>query len=138
MLRLVQKDDLHLEWERVREGLADLKKHGSEDWILDDVYLMLNGGALALYIGEIDGEYVGFLLLQIQPMFHGKRLNIWGAYSATKTQLMARYWPDIQTIARNIGAKKIIFTSLRDEWQQAGKKLGFVPTHTQYEHELRE
>lgn len=137
MLRFVKKDDVHVEWDRIRIGLLAVQSNSVEDWLPEDVYMMLQGGACSLHIGENEaGEYMGFLILQVLPTFHAKRLHIWAAYSATKQSLMAVFWPQIQEIAKQVDVTKITFMSPREEWASAGKRLGFEPAQTQYQYKI--
>lgn len=137
MLRAVEIKDICFEWDRVREGLVEVKKATTDDWLPEDVYMSLMSHGASLHIGENEqGDYVGFLVLQLVPTFHGKKLDIWAAYSATKKPLMRQFWPEIIALGQSAGANKITFRSKRDEWLIAAPKLGFVPGQTIYEHTL--
>jgi hypothetical protein len=137
MLRLIKPEDISFEWERVRAGLAVIKEATTDDWLPEDIYMAIRMNNAALYIGEDDhGDYLGFLIMQVLPMFHGQKLHLWCAYSATKQPLMRRFFPEIQKIAQQVKAKKISFSSLRGEWEAAAPRLGFKPAQTTYEFEL--
>ena len=137
MLRSVAIKDIGADWERVRAGLAEVKQHTTDDWLPEDVYMCLKGGSAILYIGEYEqGGYLGFLVMRLVPTFHGSKVEIWCAHSATKTPLMRKYWPEIQAIAKQVGADRISFSSAREEWQTAGKRLGFMPKQVSYEFTL--
>jgi hypothetical protein len=134
MLRLIDPKDLSFEWERVRAGLAEVKKHTSDDWLPEDVYMSVRQGHAALYVGEDDhGDYLGFLVMRLTNGFHSSSLEIWCAYAATKRPLMARFFPEIQKIAKQAGAGRITFLSAREEWLVAGRRLGFKPVQMKYE-----
>jgi hypothetical protein len=127
MLRAIAPQDIGFEWERVRAGLLEVKKATTDDWLPEDVYMSLRQGGAVLWVGEDEhGDYLGFVVLKLVPTFHGARLDVWCAYSATNTPLLARFWPDIQAIAKNAGAGVIGFESDRPEWQQVATRLGFV------------
>lgn len=136
MLRAVTIKDIGHEWERVRPGLVEVKKATTDDWLPEDVYMCLKNGNAQLFIGEDAGEYLGFVVLRLMQTFHGSKVEIWCAHSATKTPLMRAYWPEIQAIARASGADKISFSSAREEWQVAAKRLGFTPKQISYEFSL--
>jgi hypothetical protein len=124
-LRPVSAKEVHTEWPAVRAGLEAMKHLTVDDWLPEDVYVMLHNGSLALYVGEDEQQNrVGFLLLQLLPTFHGTRLHIWSAYSSTKRQLISTYWPEIKAIAKQYGANRITFTSSRDEWKRVNQRLG--------------
>lgn len=137
MLRSINAKDIGNEWEIVRAGLLVVKQTTTDDWLPEDVYMLLKNGAATLYIGEDDhGDYLGFIVLRLIPTFHGSKVEVWCAHSATKAPLMRTYWPEIQTIAKQVGADKITFSSAREEWQTAAKRLGFAPKQTSYEFTL--
>jgi hypothetical protein len=139
MLRVIEPGHLGAEWDRVRAGLVEVKKATTDDWLPEDVYMALRQGQAVLYIGEGAGhEYLGFLVLRMVPTFHGKRIDIWCAYSSTPMPLMRRFWPHIKAVARNAGADAIGFSSARDEWAVAAHRLGFVPQQVTYEFNLQE
>lgn len=137
MLRPIEAKDLSFEWERVRAGLLVVKQATTDDWLPEDVYMSLRQGGATLYMGEDDdGDYLGFLVLKLLPLFHGSKVEIWCAYSATKRPLMRTFWPQIQVLAKQVGAQKITFASARSEWGAGAKRLGFNPAQTTYEYNL--
>jgi hypothetical protein len=137
MLRQIPTKEVGRDWERIRAGLVEVKQATTDDWLPEDVYMALKGGGASLYVGEDEqGEYLGFIVLRLVQTFHGSKVEIWCAHSATKTPLMRAYWPEIQDIARQAGANLIGFSSAREEWQVAAKRLGFVPKQITYEFTL--
>lgn len=139
MLRLIDAKNLAPEWERVRAGLLEVKKATTDDWLPEDVYMALRTGAASLYIGVgQDGEYLGFIVLRLIQTFHGSKVEIWAAYSATSAPAMRTFLPHIKAVARNAGAGLITFLSAREEWAAAGRRLGFKPAQVTYELSLQE
>lgn len=139
MLRVIEPKHLAAEWDRVRAGLVEVKKATTDDWLPEDVYMALRQGHAVLYVGEDPGRaYLGFVVLRKVPTFHGARIDIWCAYSATRTPLMRRFWPHIKAVAKNAGADTIGFSSARDEWATAARRLGFEPKQVTYEFNLQE
>lgn len=137
MLRAIHIKDISHDWDRVRAGLIEVKAATTDDWLPEDVYMSLKSGGSNLYIGEDDtGDYLGFIILRLAQTFHGSKVEIWCAHSATKTPLMRTFWPHIQAICRNAAADKITFSSAREEWQVAAKRLGFTPKQISYEFTL--
>lgn len=136
MLRRITPNDLVFEWERVRHGLEICRETTSDDWLPEDVYMAIKSGNAALYVGEDDGDYLGFLVVQLLPMFHGARLHVWCAYSATDKPLMREYMQRVREIAQAAGAKKITFSSTREEWVTVSKRLGFKVGQTNFEMEV--
>ena len=124
-------------WAAIRPGLEIVKKMTTDDWMPEDVYMMLKNGGATLYIGEGEaGDYLGFIVLRLIPTFHGSKIEIWCAYSATKKQLMSSYWPQIQEIAKQAGANKITFSSAREEWGVCAQRIGFEQKQVSYEFRL--
>lgn len=136
ILRQIEARDLGAVWERVRAGLVEVKAATTDDWLPEDVYMAIKSGGATLYLGERDGGYLGFLVLRLIQTFHGSKVEIWCAHSATRLPLMRAFWPQIQALAVTAGAKKIGFSSAREEWAMAAKRLGFVPKQVQYEFTL--
>lgn len=137
MLRLIPPNEISFEWDRVRAGLVEVKTATTDDWLPEDVYMAIRGGGASLYVGEDKhGDYLGFIVLRLVTTFHGKSVEIWCAHSATSAPLMRTFWPQIQSIGQEVGANKISFSSSRDEWHAASKRLGFVPKQTIYEFSL--
>lgn len=137
MLRAIPATEISFEWDRVRAGLVEVKKATTDDWLPEDVYMAIKTGGASLYVGEDQhGDYLGFIVLMLVKTFHGSKVEIWCAHSATPAPLMRTFWPQIQDIARQTGANKIGFSSAREEWQQAAKRLGFVPKQVDYEFSL--
>lgn len=134
MLRVIEPKHLAVEWERVRAGLVEVKKATTDDWLPEDVYMALRQGQASLYIGTgAGGEYLGFVVLRLVPTFHGSKVEIWCAHAATKAPLMRTFLPHIQAVARNVGADRISFSSAREEWAAAARRLGFSPKQVSYE-----
>lgn len=137
MLRPIEAKDISFEWDRVRTGLLAIKAIAPDDWLPEDVYVSLRSSASTLYIGENDhGDYLGFLVLRLIHGFHCTKVEVWCAYSATSTPLMRRFFPEIQQLAKSVGASLISFSSSRDEWASAAKRLGFRAKQVNYEFTL--
>ena len=129
-MKLIFPDDLITVWDRVREGLVEVQKYSAEDWIPEDIYMAIKTGNAALYVADS-----GFLVMQLIPMFHGKRLHVWCAYNNGKPMLRTTL-AFVKELAQEAGAKKITFMSPRDEWLSVGKRGGFKPTQTTFELEV--
>lgn len=133
-MRYVHPDQLIAEWERIRAGLLEVQKNSVEDWLPEDVYMSLKTNNSALYIEEDqDGQYLGFFIAQVLPTFHGKRLHVWCAHSATGKPLLRVFLRSIRELAEQVGTSKITFTSPRSEWQSVSGRGGFKAAQTTYE-----
>ena len=129
-MNLILPDNLARVWERVRAGLLEVQKHSVEDWIPEDVYMALKTGQAALYMHDR-----AFLIAQLLPTYHGKRLHVWCAYNDGKPGLRI-FLRHLKALAVEAGASKITFMSPRDEWLSVGKRGGFRPTQTTFELEV--
>lgn len=133
LMRYIPPDDLIFEWEHVRAGLLEVKKHSAEDWLPEDVYMSIKLGQASLHMAEDkEGGYLGFMVLQLLPTYHGKKLHVWCAYGNNNQPVLRLFLNEMKTLAKNAGAKEITFTSPRDEWLAVGKRGGFEPGHTTF------
>lgn len=137
LMRYIPPDDLIFEWERVRAGLLEVQKGSGDDWLPEDVYSTIKGGHASLHMVEDKhGDYLGFVILQLLPTFHGKRLHVWAAYSATKKHMLPNLLVDLRPMAATAGASKITFSSAREEWFGVCKRGGFEARQTTFELKL--
>lgn len=133
-MRFVPADQLLAEWERVRAGLLKVQEHSADDWLPEDIYMSLKTGGSSLYVAEDGaGGNLGFLILQLLPTFHSKKLHVWCAYSNDGKPLLRVFLRTLRDLAANAGATKITFSSPRDEWLSVGKRGGFTPTQCMFE-----
>lgn len=136
MLRSVEAKDIGREWDRVRTGLLEVKQHTTDDWLPEDVYMTLRNAGATLYIGENESGYLGFIVLRLVQTFHGSKVEVWCAHSVSKKPLMRTFWPEVQAIAKQVGADRISFSSAREEWQVTAKRIGFKQKQVSYEFTL--
>lgn len=133
-MRFVPAEQLRGEWERVRAGLVKVQEHSADDWLPEDIYMSLKTGNSSLHIAEDgNGDYLGFLILQLLPTFHSKKLHVWCAYSNDGKPLLRTFLRALREMATHAGATKITFSSPRDEWLSVGKRGGFLPTQCMFE-----
>jgi hypothetical protein len=136
-MRLVPPDQLIYEWERVRAGLLRVQENSVEDWIPEDIYMSLKLNNSALYLIEDKaGDYLGFMILQVLPTFHAKRLHVWCGYSTNEQPLLRIFLREVKEIAKQCGCKSVTFTSPRDEWEKVAGRGGFKGRQTTYELEV--
>ena len=127
-LTYIDPVDLHDYWPLILEGLKKVQKH-SDGWIPEDVYACLRAGTSTLHIGYEGEDYEGFVILTPMQEFDGKKLNIWIAYGTGG--VVKKYLPEIEMMARRIGAKAITLASPRKGWARM-----FKPITTLYKKEL--
>lgn len=131
-LVFVHPNDLREHWDTVKQGLQKIREHSAEGWLDEDVYHALKSGVSTLHL-VVYSEYVGFVILTPTQHYDGKALHIWCLHLHTEEPAMSDFLPEIERMAREIGAKRITFTSPRKGWQ---KLEFFEEMHTIYERRL--
>lgn len=96
----------------IKPGLEVVRKR-SGDWRCEDVYAAILSGSSTLHIADKDGDYGGFVVLSPLKTLSGLVLHITAAYS-TGTRKITDYIPEIEQMARNIGAKRVTLSSTRN------------------------
>jgi len=135
-LEWVSPDDLHEHWPVIREGLEKVAVAGA-GWLIEDAYMLIKTNAANLHIGSLEGNYVGFIITQQVPTYAGLSVHIFATYSnANNFNLLHEAMPEIKEWAKNVGAKKLTFSSKRKGWEKQAEKLGFQQVMTFYENLL--
>ena len=132
----VEPSNLHEYWPLVKIGIEKVREHSADTWLPEDVYAAIKGGNSSLFIG-LDGGYEGFIVLSSIPSFDGPVCFIWALYGTGLTEdLLGKYWGEVKQIARDMGARRIEFTSPRPAWARSGIRLGFKPVEVKYRTEV--
>ena len=136
-LTWIKPNDLHDHWPQIKEGLKQVRKYGSNEWMPEDVYMSIKMGESHLHVGYDGEQYLGFIVTQTQKTHKGAALHIWAVYSQAKDfNLLREVMPTLKEWAGNVSAHKLTFSSNRHGWKKAAEKLGFEETVTWYEQEL--
>lgn len=122
----VSPQELHDTWPLIKPGLEEVIKKIDAEWIAEDVYSALQSGTSTLHLGYNSDEYEGFIVLTPTPDYEGTTLFIWCVYSPTNTNVLERYWPDIEQMARKISARKVRFSSPRKGWAKMFKCVTMI------------
>jgi len=129
ILHYISKDQLRQHWDYVKHGLELVRSKGHTEWIVEDVYCDCYENRSMLFIGIIDKQPVGFVVLQ--PI--GNALHVWAAWSTINDDAMfEQASKEIQEIARQGGKSKVTFTSERRGWERKARELGFKPSTWEY------
>lgn len=129
ILHYIPKDQLRQHWDYVKHGLELVRSKGHTEWIVEDVYCDCYENRSMLFIGIIDKQPVGFVVLQ--PI--GNALHVWAAWSTINDDVMfEQASKEIQEIARQGGKSKVTFTSERRGWERKARELGFKPQTWEY------
>jgi len=131
-VRLIHPDNLIKVWDKIREGLLEVKNKASDGWMPEDVYMALKSGHSTLHITEENNEYTGFVVLTPMQDYRGKKLHIWAAYH-TAGKAVEKYRPELVDMAKQIGAKRLCFESTRKGWEKF-----YIPTMTTYEYNIED
>jgi len=124
ILHYIPKDKLREHWDYVKHGLELVRQHGHTQWIVEDVYCDCYENRSMLFIGVIDQQPVGLVILQ--PI--ADALHIWATWSTLNNQtLFYQAWQEIQQIAKQGGKSRVTFSSQRKGWERKARSLGFKP-----------
>jgi hypothetical protein len=125
ILNYIPKQDLRQHWDYVKHGLELVRAKGHTDWIVEDVYCDCYENRSMLFMGIIDKQPVGFVVLQ--PI--GNTLHVWATWSTINDDaIFQQASKEIQEIARQGGKSKVTFTSQRRGWERKARELGFKPS----------
>lgn len=129
ILHYIPKDSLRQYWDYVKHGLELVRAKGHNEWIVEDIYCDCYENRSMLFIGIIDKQPVGFVVLQ--PI--GNALHVWAAWSTINDDAMfEQASKEIQEIARQGGKSKVTFASQRRGWERKARQLGFKPQTWEY------
>jgi hypothetical protein len=131
----VAPHELHAYWDYARPRLGIVARRSGARWIPEDIYASLKTGGATLHIGVLGEEYVGFIVLQRTVDFDGVALTVWALFSEETVDVIALFHDEIVGFARQIGAKRITFTSPR-MWGRRLMKYGYLAKAAVFEREV--
>lgn len=134
-LTYIHPNALHDVWGLIKPGIEACRLHSTDGWIAEDVYMAIRSANSTLHIGEIDGEYIGFVVLTPQQGYDRIRLQVWLAYAKTEHDPIDLFIDDLRKMARAIKASELTFASPR-EWGRRLKNYGWKPTKQTYTMEV--
>jgi hypothetical protein len=124
ILHYIPKDNLRQHWDYVKHGLELVRAKGHTQWIVEDVYCDCYENRSMLFMGMIDKQPVGFVVLQ--PI--ADTLHVWATWSTLNDEtLFYQAWQEIQLIAKQGGKSRVTFSSQRKGWERKARALGFKP-----------
>jgi len=119
-MKFIHPDELKKYWVWVKQGLLKVIEAGSDGWIPEDVYTSIKLNQATLHIASEGEHFTGFVVLTVTEGYEGKKLFIWAAYH-TAGNAVKKYLPELEQMAKKIGAKKIEFQSMRN-WDKYYKR----------------
>jgi hypothetical protein len=124
ILHYIPKDNLRQHWDYVKHGLELVRAKGHTQWIVEDVYCDCYENRSMLFMGLVDNNPVGFVVLQ--PI--ADTLHVWATWSTLNDEtLFYQAWQEIQSIAKQGGKSRVTFSSQRKGWERRARELGFKP-----------
>lgn len=115
-LQVVDPARLYEIWPAVRLGLLSVIAKTNADWLPEDVYAALKTKAATLLTTE-GSDW--FIVAQQQGRAYGSCLFIWVLYApGDYKRFAARVYPELERLAREIGAVRLEMHSPRRGWQQ--------------------
>lgn len=127
--------ELQAYWPYVAPKLAIVAKRSKARWIPEDVYHALKSNTATLHIGEIDGDYVGFMVLSPSMDFDGPTLTVWAVFNDSEHDVVEEFEADIVGYARKMKARRITFSSPRG-WGRRLERFGYIEAHKVFEKEV--
>jgi len=133
----VAPSDLHGCWDFVRRGLDILVTQQADTWLPEDVYAMLRGGQMTVFLAARGEALEGFVLAMRQAGWAGDVLYWWAAWAEPGLpDICPTYWAELKRIALSAGCSRMAFASNRRGWEKVAPRYGFRKRRTIYECEL--
>ena len=141
-LAYIHPDDVHAYWPYVKPRLEKVKAKTNARWLPEDVYAALKSRGATLHIvkkqstveyaeGVIAVDYLGLVVLRPSQDYDGKVLWVWVAFSENP-DVVDRFIPELVEYARNMGAKRLAFSSPR-KWERRLKRFGWSEAQAIFE-----
>jgi hypothetical protein len=111
-------------WPSIREGLDKIKSHSPENWIPEDVYADCFNRVSDLFVVIREQRFAGFFVLQ--PLEN--TVHVWAAWTLENDyQIVDAGLKYVKSLASQVGAKYLTFSSHRKGWQRRAAAYGFRP-----------
>lgn len=106
-------------WASVRDDLASIDS--PEAIIPEEVYAMCYTNQASLFLLEVEGKRVGFMVVRlILPDLH-----LWLVHAENGYEVLKTFRTELMGLARNTKAEKLTFGSRRRAWQNVAVDHGF-------------
>ena len=95
-------------WPYVRPMVEAARERIKARWLSEDVFIELIGQTALLHVArDEDGHLCGCLVSQRIVEAAESVLFVWICFHRHQDRTIADYWPEVVTLARTIGAKRI-------------------------------
>jgi hypothetical protein len=115
-------------WPVITQGLEIMLENAGSDTSMDKIFNDLMAGRLLLWIGMLDGEYMGFVTTQIMDVPPDKR-HLWivHAYKTIKTPTvwLMRAYERLEDFGRKQKCNSVRFYGLRKKWMDKFILMGY-------------
>jgi len=128
-------EDLAAVWETIEADLRRAQSKVQAQWTPETVALVLANNNATLYLGWLDGEYVGFVILAqaLNGTTGDVMLVIWVAHTLNR-QIRDLALAEIEQLARSNGARSVRFHSPRFRaWDRVAHRIGYQCVEKTYE-----
>jgi hypothetical protein len=120
----IPQNELRKWWPTIRNGLDEIKSYSPENWIPEDIYTDCFNKASDLFVVIRDGHFAGFFVLQPAE----NTVHVWAAWTVENDyQIVDAGLKYVKSLASQVGAKYLAFSSHRKGWQKRAAKYGFRP-----------
>lgn len=118
---------LHDVWEMVSEDLETCRTQDKDEVWMEDIYHAIRSGWATLYVGRVDGEYAGALVLMRRedPWTGEPHVHIWFVANHKGHDILKEGQAQVEKIARDIGARKITLRAKRKAMERLLNDLGY-------------
>jgi hypothetical protein len=110
-------------WPSVAQGLDALYLEHKGPWMPEDVYAELMFAKVTLYLMKKDDVTKGFFIARANADFDGVVLFIWIMWAEPHIFSFEEVLPELDQLARSVGARRIRHESPREGWAKKGFDL---------------
>jgi len=139
LLCVYMPDAIIRSWPVITEGLEVMLENSGSDTSMDKIFNELMAGQLLLWVGMLDGEYVGFVTTKTIPVPPNKK-HLWivHAYKTVKTPTvwLMRTYQMLEDFAVKQHCSSVRFYGLRKKWQDKFLALGYSEGYIEFVKEL--
>ena len=127
-------------WPVITQGLEIMLENAGSDTNMDKIFNDLMAGRLLLWIGTLDGEYMGFVTTQIVDVPPDKR-HLWIVHAQKNVRIPTAWlilaYNTLEKFAIQQHCDSIRFYGLRRPWQDKFLQNGFHLGYQEFVKELK-
>lgn len=123
----VPPNDMVKVWPSLRADIASVE--APDGFLPEDAYAMCKSNAATLFLLEVDGKRVGFMIARLML----PDLHIWMVKADNGYDVLTTFRPELMQLAREAGASKLTYGSTRKAWAKVSSDHGFKMRMIVYE-----